>query len=154
VALSVILTAQLVPAPPIESAATDGASIATVVHVPDDVDALLRRSCYDCHSNATVVPWYAAIQPVKGWIAGHVQEGRRELNFDTYARYRPRRQYVKLDQIAGEVRSEAMPLPSYLWMHGDARLSEADRTLLYGWVRAARAELEARYPPDSLTRRR
>jgi hypothetical protein len=154
VAFSALLTAQLVPSPPFNVAGTNGAPIDAVVAVPGEVDAVLLRACYDCHSSRTEVPWYGAVQPVKGWIAGHVEEGRRELNFDAFGLYRVRRQYVKLDQIASEVRSEAMPLPSYLWMHAEARLSDADRTLLVGWVNAARGELEHRYPPDSLQRRR
>lgn len=153
VAVSAMLTAQLVPVEPLDSPA-ESAPIASIVQVPSEVDAVLRRSCYDCHSGSTAMPWYASIQPVGAWIGGHVREGRSELNFDAFGGYRPRRQYVKLSQIESEVRSDAMPLPSYLWMHGDARLSDAERALLFNWVNSAREELERRYPPDSLRRRR
>ena len=29
--------------------------------VPETVDKLLRTSCYDCHSNNTVYPWYSNV---------------------------------------------------------------------------------------------
>ncbi len=151
---SVLLTIQLIPTGLGDLPPTPAAPINTVVTVPTEVQDILERSCYDCHSQRTVVPWYGRIQPVGGWIAGHVRDGRRDLNFEEFGSYRPRRQFRKLEQIADEVRSEAMPLPSYLLMHGNARVSDADRAQLFAWVEASRATLQKIYPPDSLQRRR
>ena len=36
--------------------------------VPDNVQAILKQSCYDCHSNNTRYPWYANVEPVGWWI--------------------------------------------------------------------------------------
>jgi hypothetical protein len=44
----------------------------------------LKTSCYDCHSNNTAYPWYNNIQPVKWWLADHVNSGKRHLNFDEF----------------------------------------------------------------------
>lgn len=151
---SAILVAQLVRPEFGPEARADRKPIRDAVAVPEAVDALLRRSCYDCHSNSTVVPWYGHVQPVAGWLADHVKEGKRELNFDEFGSYHPRRQYRKLEEIAEEVRSDAMPLPSYLYVHWGSRLSDAERTQLYDWVEAAREEMRQRYPIDSLQRRR
>ncbi|MEZ4893253.1 MAG: heme-binding domain-containing protein [Saprospiraceae bacterium] len=49
--------------------------------VPNDVMAVLQPACMDCHSNNTRYPWYAEIQPVGLWLAGHVKGGKQHLNF-------------------------------------------------------------------------
>jgi len=42
---------------------------------------LTARACFDCHSNATVWPWYSNIAPIS-WLVQHdVDEGRRAVNF-------------------------------------------------------------------------
>lgn len=151
---SAILTVQLIPTGFDAPTQTPPAPLAAAVPVPAEIDVILRRSCYDCHGNTTTVPWYGLVQPVRGWMADHVREGRRELNFDEFGGYRPRRQLRKLEQIAGEVRSDGMPLPSYLIMHGDARLDDAQRTALYAWVTSSVEQLRSRIPPDTLASRR
>lgn len=133
-------------------ASTEG-DISEVVEVPEDVAAMLDRSCFDCHSNTTRYPWYAEIQPVGWWLASHIREARKELNFSEFASYRPRRQVIKLGQIGDEVHEEKMPLPSYLIAHSEARLSPEQRARLVGWAAAAQESLKNRYPPDSLRQR-
>ena len=44
----------------------------------------------------------------------------------------------KLEEICGETRSHAMPLPSYLWFHRDAVLTESDINTLCTWTEAER----------------
>lgn len=120
---------------------------------PADVHNVLKRSCYDCHSNTTVYPWYAEVQPIAWWLAGHISDGKKELNFDEFASYRPRRQYRKFTEIDEQVSESAMPLPSYLWVHRDAELSPDDRTVLISWANAMKDSMKAVYPIDSLERR-
>jgi hypothetical protein len=120
---------------------------------PSDVQSVLRQSCYDCHSNTTVYPWYAEIQPVAWWLAGHITDGKKELNFDEFASYRPRRQYRKFTEIEEQINNNEMPLPSYLWVHRDAELSPDDRTVLITWVNAMKDSMKTIYPIDSLERR-
>ena len=55
--------------------------ITTKYAVPQDVMAVLKTSCYDCHSNNTNYPWYANIQPIAWWLDDHIKEGKKELNF-------------------------------------------------------------------------
>jgi hypothetical protein len=128
-------------------------NIATVYPVPENVKGILARACNDCHSNNTRYPWYNNIQPVAWWLADHVKDGKKELNFDEFASYRPRRQYNKLEQSKDLVEKDEMPLDSYTWIHRDARLSEEDKKSLYDWVNSIRAALEAKYPMDSLVRK-
>lgn len=128
--------------------------ISKIYAVPADVQAILKTSCYDCHSNNTVYPWYANIQPAAWWLADHVKEGKKELNFSEFASYRIGRQFRKLEEINGEVKEDKMPLDTYLWIHRDAKLSNAQKLTLANWATAIRDTIKANYPADSLVRKK
>lgn len=127
--------------------------ISTLYAVPADVQTILKTSCYDCHSNNTVYPWYAEVQPVAWWLNEHIVDGKKDLNFSEFASYRLRRQYRKLEEINELVKENEMPLESYLWVHKDAKLNEQQKLTLANWVAAVRDTLKARYPIDSLIRK-
>lgn len=118
--------------------------------VPQAVQSILAKACFDCHSNNTRYPWYAGIQPVAWILQNHITHGKRNLNFNEFGSYTPRRQYRKLAQIADELSEETMPLASYKLMHADARLTEEERRTVTDWVEAARQTLRGVYPADSL----
>lgn len=128
--------------------------ISKIYAVPADVQAILKTSCYDCHSNNTVYPWYAEIQPAAWWLADHIKEGKKELNFSEFASYRIGRQYRKLEEVNKEVKENEMPLESYLWIHKNAKLSNEQRLILVNWVTAVRDTIKANYPADSLVRKK
>ena len=119
-------------------AATD---IRHAVQVPDSVMSLLKNSCYDCHSNHTDYPWYSKITPVNWWLNHHVEEGKRELNFSTFASYSFRRKNKKLEQSGDQVKKHEMPLGSYLLIHSDARLNEAQIKMITDWTQQARQQV-------------
>jgi hypothetical protein len=118
--------------------------------VPDTVQAILKTSCYDCHSNHTDYPWYYNIQPVAWWLAHHVNEGKEDLNFNEFTSYRIGRQYRKLDKISKEVNEGEMPLESYTLIHRYAVLSDAQRKLVSDWATSVHDSIKASYPADSL----
>lgn len=120
--------------------------------VPPEVATILDKACNDCHSNYTTYPWYSKVQPVDWWMTNHILEGKRELNFDEFTLYNPRRQYHKLDEIVKEVKEGDMPLNSYTWIHKDAVLSEAEMNTLISWANGIRTEMKTKYPIDSLER--
>ena len=122
--------------------------------VPENVQAILKSSCYDCHSNNTVYPWYSQIQPVAWWLNNHIQDGKKELNFSEFASYRIGRQYRKLDEVNKQVKEDEMPLESYLWIHKYAKLYDAQKLTLANWVTSVRDSIKAHYPADSLVRKK
>lgn len=128
--------------------------ITKVYPVPENVQAILKTSCYDCHSNNTVYPWYSQIQPAAWWLNNHIEEGKRELNFSEFASYRVGRQYRKLNEINEQVKEGEMPLDSYLWIHKDAKLDEQQKLTLANWVTSVRDSIKANYPEDSLVRKK
>lgn len=101
--------------------------------VPSGVDAVLKRSCYDCHSSETRWPWYSGIVPMAWGVANHVKEGRAELNFSDWGVYPVRKRVALLEKMCDEVREGRMPLQQYLWLHPDAALSEADWKSVCDW---------------------
>ncbi len=102
---------------------------------PEEVATVLKRSCYDCHSYKTNFPWYTSIAPISWWIGHHIEEGREHLNFSEWGKYTERRQKHKLEECWEEVEEGKMPLDSYLWVHGEAELSEAQANLLIDWFK-------------------
>ncbi|MGE0104463.1 MAG: heme-binding domain-containing protein [Blastocatellales bacterium] len=125
--------------PPVSPVKTMKANL----EVPADVEAIFQRACYDCHSNQTVWPWYSNIAPVSWFVADHVREGRGELSFSEFGDYPAKKADHKLEEICEMVEKDEMPLASYLILHGDARLSEADKQAICGWTKQARERFKA-----------
>ena len=109
--------------------------------VPADVKNILQRACYDCHSNQTHYPWYAEVQPVAWWLDSHIKDGKRHLNFSEFAAYPAKRAAKKLTEVVDEVENHVMPLPSYTWVHPEARLTPAEIKLLVDWAEALGQEI-------------
>lgn len=102
--------------------------------VPNNIQNLLRNSCYDCHSNNTNYPWYNKIQPVSWFLEHHIKDGKKELNFSEFGGYSKRRQKSKLKSIKSQIEKDVMPLSSYTLIHRDAKLSKKDKKLIYNWL--------------------
>lgn len=128
--------------------------ISQVYAVPENVQTVLNKACYDCHSNNTRYPWYAEIQPVRYWLDDHIKEGKGELNFNEFKTYAARRQYIKLERCIKEVKDGEMPLSSYTLIHTDAKLTDTEKHSLLTWAQNIRDTMKATYPADSLIRKK
>jgi hypothetical protein len=95
---------------------------------------VLRRACYDCHSNATVWPWYAYVQPAAWLVARDVEVGRRELNFSHWATLTQAKHQSLADSCVDEIESGSMPPRQYLLTHGEAVVTAAELVLLRQWA--------------------
>jgi hypothetical protein len=120
----------------------------------DSVETILKASCYDCHSNYTVYPWYANIQPVSAWLTNHVNEGKQHLNFSEFSTYKINKQYHAIQGISKTLKKEEMPLPSYLIIHTYAKLSPEQNATLIAWADGIAANIKANNPADSLIYKR
>ena len=112
-------------------------AITAAAAVPAEAAAILKRSCYDCHSNETRWPWYSNVAPISWGVIAHTSEGRSKVNFSEWGTYTPAKRVALLEKVCEEVREGGMPLGSYLLLHADARLSDADRNAICDWTRAA-----------------
>lgn len=106
--------------------------------VPEKVKVILETACYDCHSNKTVYPWYANLQPVAWWLNDHVEDGKKHLNFNEFLTYNAKRQSKKLEEIDETVTEGEMPLSSYTIIHRNARLDESQKEILIKWTKDLR----------------
>jgi hypothetical protein len=116
-------------------------TITVFAPMPPEVSAVFTRACYDCHSHQTRWPWYSNVAPVSWFVIDHVNDARRHLNFSEWTTYDPKRMKRKLEEIKEEVEDGAMPLPSYLRLHSDAKLSPNDVQALRAWTIAERKRL-------------
>jgi len=124
--------------PPIVEAETLEAATA----LPADVQAVLSRSCYDCHSHNTIFPWYSNVSPFSWFLADHIEQGRKEVNFSVWNTYSAEKKIRKFEEICEQVESRAMPLPSYLWIHRNSILDGQERKLLCNWAMAEKRNIE------------
>lgn len=118
--------------------------ISEIVPIPDSVQVILKNACYDCHSNNTIYPWYSNIQPM-GWLmAKHIKQGKAVLNFSEFGSYTTRRQISKLKSIADQIKDNDMPLPTYKWMHKNARLTKDKKAMIINWAQQLEDSLSAK----------
>lgn len=116
--------------PPVDEART----IFRQTAISSEVAAILDRACNDCHSNRTRWPWYSNVAPLSWFVADHVNVGRKGLNFSDWAQYNTEEQTGLLKQMCREVKAGAMPLKSYLRLHGEAELSGEEVKALCDWA--------------------
>lgn len=121
--------------------------------VPTEVKQVLKVSCYDCHSNTTVYPWYSNVQPVAWFLSNHIADGKREVNFSEFSTYSLSRQYKKFKEIGEQIKTDEMPLFSYTLIHRDALLNPGQKLLLQNWAASSMKEMELKFPPDSLRKK-
>jgi hypothetical protein len=101
--------------------------------IPDSVSMLLQAACYDCHSNQTKYPWYAHVAPVSWLVARDTRIGREHLNFSDWETFSKMDKAKQLGDIVDEVEDGTMPMPIYVLMHPEAKLTIEQRELLADW---------------------
>jgi hypothetical protein len=125
---------QFIPTTHNQSDIVPATDLMETYNVPEKVEVIFKTSCYDCHSNNTIYPWYNKIQPVSWIMEGHIKEGKSELDFSEFGSYSERRQKSKFKSILSQVKDGEMPLSSYTLMHREAKLSENEKKALEDWI--------------------
>jgi hypothetical protein len=83
---------------------------------------LAQRSCFDCHSNETIWPWYSNIAPGSWLIYSDVVEGRSRLNFSDWNNSSRR-----ANEATEVVLEGRMPPFQYVIIHKNALLNSSER---------------------------
>lgn len=104
--------------------------------VPADIQAILKKSCNDCHSNYTNYPWYINVQPVGWYIQHDINEAKHHLNFSEFGTYSEKKAKHKFEDIEDAAVNGWMPLESYTWMHPEAKLTAEQSKALGAWAAA------------------
>lgn len=121
------------------------------IPVPREVAQILARACRNCHSNQTVMPWYASLPPASWLVARDIAKARAAMNLSTWATGSGRNRAVAAATLAAacaDIRSGRMPLPAYRFMHPESRLSPADRRVFCAWANRLTGELLSRSGPS------
>lgn len=105
---------------------------------PENVKVILKETCYDCHSSFTQYPWYNNITPVNYWMAEHVEDGKKHLDFSKWADYSVKKKDHKLEELIEMVEEKEMPLESYTWIHSEARLTDEQIESVNNWAKQVR----------------
>lgn len=91
--------------------------------------ALVKRACYDCHSNVTVWLWYSYVAPASWLVYNDVMEGRSRLNFSEW-----NRSQRSAGEIVNAIQEGEMPPAIYLPLHPEARLTAAEKQQLIAGI--------------------
>ena len=101
---------------------------------PQDVKAILKRACYDCHSNETDVRWYDRIAPANWKVAEDIKKGREGLNFSSWSALAKPDQAAKLWEAVNQIQAAAMPIKSYQIVHPGTKVSASDLLVLKNYL--------------------
>lgn len=113
---------------------------------PREVQWVLRRACYDCHSTETRWPIWAYVAPISWQVVSDVERARKLVNFSDWATYPPDVQAALKHTIAFSTQAHRMPTWYYVTLHPDAKLSPADFAALTAWAKDASAPVAPASP--------
>jgi len=105
------------------------------IKAPKEIMAMLKTSCYDCHSYETKMPWYGHISPVSLEVKSHIKEGREAVNFQEWENYDEAKKQKVYKGIVKTINFR-MPMPMYLTMHEDAKLNRSQRDKIKSWAQS------------------
>ena len=106
-----------------------------VIQAPEEIMTMLKTSCYDCHSNEIKMPWYGNIAPISWEVRSHIKQGRAWLNFQKWESYDEETKQKLYKGIAKSI-SLSMPIPMYLSLHEEAKLTRAQRNSIRKWAQS------------------
>ena len=109
--------------------------ILQVANISPEISNMLKSACYDCHSMETKYPWYGFIAPVSWFLYGHIDHGREELNFSNWTSLDKRGKLRALKDIQEVLEEGEMPLSSYVGLHEEADLTDAQKEALMAWAK-------------------
>jgi len=106
------------------------------LHADKKVMNILKKSCYDCHSNETKWSIYSDIAPLSFEVLNHVNVGREAINFSEYKKIDKETKIKRLKRAIQTVKNGMMPLSSYTMFHDEAVMSKEDKKILVDWFEA------------------
>ena len=109
--------------------------------IDSHMEALLERSCQNCHSERTTWPWYSYVPPASWMIERDVRDARLHMNFSQWGAYSAERREAMLGIVAAAVRNQQMPPGRYTALHPGAVLSNSEREEIYRWARGERRRM-------------
>ncbi|MCF6206907.1 MAG: heme-binding domain-containing protein [Sulfurovum sp.] len=105
------------------------------IKAPKEIMTMLKTSCYDCHSYETKMPWYGHISPISLEVKSHIKEGREAVNFQEWETYDEKKRQKIYKGITKTINFR-MPMPMYLFIHEEAKLTKSQRDTIKAWAKS------------------
>jgi Haem-binding domain len=105
-------------------------SSTNTVSTDAQLNAILEKSCFQCHSTGGKAPWYAAVSPT--YLAANSARG--VLNFSDWQTYDAQKKSDALKSIAASVSGGSMPPGDYTALDHSARLADDQKQALLKWA--------------------
>ena len=118
--------------------------------VPPGVLEIVTKACQNCHSEKTEWPIYSRVAPMSWMIEKDVRDARSHMDLSRWSSYDSDHRQELLSEIGSLVRNHNMPLPRYLLLHPEARLSDSEVDHLYQWARSERKRLKGSEPSPAV----
>ena len=104
------------------------------LQAPPEVKHILETDCYACHSDERRLAWFDQIVPAY-WLVRHdILTAREHLNFSTLGTKPAAAQKATLYEAVNMIQLGAMPLPSFLKLHPDAKVTSEDLAILKAYL--------------------
>ncbi|HWB97512.1 MAG TPA: cytochrome P460 family protein [Bryobacteraceae bacterium] len=111
-----------------------------------EVQRILEKSCYSCHSDQRRLSWFDQIVPAYWVVRHHILTAREHLNFSTLGA-KSAAQKATLYESVNMIRLGAMPLPAFLLLHPEAKVTPEElatlKAYLAPWTSEPRAPANA-----------
>jgi len=101
-ALVLLLAIQVIPVE------RENPPVKVEIPAPNEVRDVLQRSCYDCHSNTTVWPWYSYVAPISWFVIGHVRDAHEDLKLTEWTLLDTAAQQVFLGETSKQIEGGEM----------------------------------------------
>ncbi len=105
------------------------------IEAPKAIMGMLKTSCYDCHSYQTKMPWYGNISPISLEVKSHIKNGREAANFQEWGNYDEKKKQKIYKGIVKTINLQ-MPMPMYLTVHEEAKLTQKERNQIKAWAQS------------------
>jgi hypothetical protein len=105
---------------------------------------ILRRSCYDCHSDTPHYPWYYKIPGIHGMIDNDIQEARKHLDLSKgfpFGGHHSEEEH--LSDIRDEIGNGTMPLWTYRAMHWNSLIEGTAQDSVFQWIDSSLALIKS-----------
>jgi Cytochrome P460/Haem-binding domain len=101
---------------------------------PPEVRHILAKDCYSCHSGERRLAWFDQVVPAY-WLVRHdILTAREHLNFSTLGTQPAAAQKAKLYEAVAMIQLGAMPLPQFVQLHPEARVTPEELAILKNYL--------------------
>ena len=125
------------PSPP-------AASYAAIPATSPEMEAakqIIGTKCIMCHSKSPQLPYYAKLPVAGSFIRKHVKSGTGMMNLQELIAGTSTDKWA-YDRLAHVIQNDTMPIPSYLSLHWNGKLTAQEKAELLLWIEQQRSAVQ------------